>query len=70
MHQLGLHLKNINYNPHNQTIIINIKNMEDDWYKKEQKCHYIIHVNNYCLNQTAPDFEKAQARPLLRFALK
>jgi hypothetical protein len=47
-----------------------INKYEDDWYKKEQKWHYIIHVNNYRLNQTAPDFEKAQARPLLRFALK
>lgn len=49
-----------------------INKYENDWYKKEKKWHYIVDMersfpNNYC--HTAPDNEKADARPLLYFAL-
>jgi hypothetical protein len=50
-----------------------INKYEDDWYKKQQKWHYIVNMEKffphyYC--HTAPDSEQADARPLLCFELK
>lgn len=50
-----------------------INKYEDDWYKKQQNWHYIINMEgafpgNYCF--TAPENNKAVARPLLKFELK
>lgn len=49
-----------------------VNQYEDDWYRKQQKWHYIVSIEatypvNYC--HTAPDQEKADARPLLKFEL-
>ena len=50
-----------------------INKYEDDWYRKQKKWHYIINMEatfpvRYC--RTAPDFEKAIVRPLLKFELR